>query len=394
LGFSFRNIGRKQVQLSLTVLPVCHKQGKTMDHYPGKPTRKPMHRFIAVAALLMGLLALLDSAPTALTPPVIANDNSAVVLLYHRFGEDKYPSTNIRMNQLENQIAQLKSGGYHFMSLSAAVDALKSDTAFPSRTVILTVDDAYLSFANNGWPLLKAAGIPVTLFVATDPVDTASSNYMGWDDVRRLQKEGVEIGHHTASHLHMVASGLEAGMADIRRASKRFEAELGTVPKILAYPYGEYDKATATAIEAEGFEAAFAQYSGPIAPWQKRFMLPRFPVNERYGDAARFKLISQSLALPIGDLIPKGPLLTATTNPPLLGFTVETQAGSLRSMACYPSHLGRAATLNFLGSRRVEVRFEKPFPKGRNRINCTMPAGGGRWYWFGQFYLVPGGKLD
>ena len=192
----------------------------------------------------------------------------------------------------------------------------------------------------------------------------------------------------------MVAAGLEAALTDVRRASSRFEAELGAVPKIIAYPYGEYDKATADAMETEGFEAAFAQYSGPIAPWHSLYALPRFPVNERYGDDARFKLVSQTLALPIGDLIPIDPLLTEASNPPLLGFTVEAEIGSLRSMACYPSHLGKAADLNFATKRRVEIRFAKPFPKGRNRINCTMPAGGGRWYWLGQFYLVPGGRLD
>jgi len=321
-------------------------------------------------------------------------DTSAVVLLYHRFGQDRYPSTNIRLDQLDAQITQLKTGGYHFMVLSEAIRRLKANEKFPSRTVIITVDDAYLSVKNNGWPKFKAAGIPMTLFVATDPVDNSNGDYMSWDDIRTLQAEGVEIAHHGAAHMHMVASGPEAALSDIRRASARFEAELGAVPDIIAYPYGEYDKKTAKAIEAEGFNAAFAQYSGPIAPWLNLFSLPRFPVNERYGGAERFQLVSQALALPVSDLIPVDPLVSQVKNPPLLGFTVEQEVAGLSAMACYPSHLGKPAELKFLGSRRVEVRFEKPFPKGRNRINCTMPAGGGRWYWLGQFYLVPGGKLD
>ena len=326
--------------------------------------------------------------------PSMADDSSAVVLIYHRFGEDGYPSTNIRVEQLKTQIALLKSGGYHFMGVGDASEALRNDKKFPDRTIIITVDDAYKSFAEVGWPLLKAAGIPTTLFVSTDPVDQANSNYMSWDDIRTLQSEGVEIGHHTASHLHMVAAGVEASLKDIRRASARFEAELGAVPKMFAYPYGEYSSDLAAAVRAEGFEVAFAQYSGPAAPWQNQFALPRFPVNERYGDAERFKLISQTRALPIGDLIPTGPVLTDATNPPLLGFTIEEQINGLKAMACYPSHLGKAADLNFITARRLEVRFQKPFPKGRNRINCTLPARDGRWYWFGQFYLVPGGRLD
>jgi peptidoglycan/xylan/chitin deacetylase (PgdA/CDA1 family) len=339
-------------------------------------------------ALIMIVFCLLS-----LVTPLNA-DNSAVVLLYHRFAEDGYPSTNIRTEQFESHLAQLKAGGYNFMSVAQAVDQMKQGAVFPSRTVIITVDDAYKSVVDTGWPMMKAAGVPFTLFVSTDPVDAGHGNYMNWNDVRRLAVEGVDIGHHTASHLHMVAAGLEVAMADVRKASERFNAELGAIPKIFAYPYGEYNLEMAAAIEKEGFTAAFAQYSGPIASWVNKFALPRFPVNERYGDIGRFKLVSQALALPITDLIPQNPMLSDTTNPPLLGFTVEQEVGNLQAMACYPSHLGKAAELSVINGRRVEVRFEKPFPRGRNRINCTMPAGKGRWYWLGQFYLRPGGRLD
>jgi hypothetical protein len=192
----------------------------------------------------------------------------------------------------------------------------------------------------------------------------------------------------------MVAAGVEESRADVRKASERFKTELGNVPPLFAYPYGEHSPELIEMIREEGFEAAFAQYSGPIASWVNSFALPRFPINQRYGDLARFKLVSQAIALPVTDLIPTSPMLNDANNPPLLGFSVEQEVGNLKAMACYPSHLGKAADLNVIGGRRVEVRFDKPFPKGRNRINCTMPAGGGRWYWMGQFYLLPGGKLD
>ncbi len=321
-------------------------------------------------------------------------DKSAVVLLYHRFGEDSLPSTNIRLEQFDTHIKQLKSGGYHFMKLSEAVQLLKSKTDFPEKTVILTVDDAYKSVITNGWPRLKAAGIPLTVFVSTDPVDGGSSNYMNWDDIRQLKAEGVEIAHHTASHLHMVHAGLDTSIADVRKASSRFEVELGEIPKLFAYPYGEHTQEIAKAIEDEGFEAAFAQFSGAMAQWDDVYALPRFPVNERYGDLARFKLISQAMALPVSDLVPTASLVTEGKNPPLLGFTVDSSVRGLKALACYPSHLGKAADWFSPVNHRVEVRFEKPFPKGRNRINCTLPGPDRRWYWLGQFFLVPGGKLD
>ncbi|MBL4791014.1 MAG: polysaccharide deacetylase family protein [Kordiimonadaceae bacterium] len=345
---------------------------------------------LVVLLLITGLFLLEFTGITA----AVRADDGAVVLLYHRFGEDKYPSTNIRLEQLDAQIALLIDGGYHFMALSEATKRLKNHTAFPERTIVITVDDAYKSVADVGWPKFKAAGIPITVFVSTDPVDAGSSNYMSWDDIRRLQAEGVEIGHHSASHLHMVAAGLEASIADIKKASARFVEELGEVPSLFAYPYGEYSPELVEMIKAEGFEIAFSQYSGPVAPWLNRFTLPRFPVNERYGNMERFTLVSKTLALPVSDLIPSNPVLSETSNPPILGFTVDNNVRGLKVLACYPSHLGRAADITFASPHRIEVRFDRPFPKGRGRINCTMPAGKGRWYWFGQYYLIPGGVLD
>ncbi|MEX0300211.1 MAG: polysaccharide deacetylase family protein [Kordiimonas sp.] len=350
-------------------------------------------------ALQAFVLTLLLSA--IFTPFAFGQDNtakpeeaSASVLLYHRFGEDTLPTTNIRLEQFDAHIEQLLSGGYSFMSLREAAALQKANQSFPHQTVIITVDDAFKSVITEGWPRLKAAGIPMTLFVSTDPVDQQHSNYLTWDDIRTLKEEGVEIGHHTASHLHMPHAGTEAAIADVRRASERFLAELGEVPPLFAYPYGEYTPELQAAIEAEGFEAAFAQFSGPIGPSENTFSLPRFPVNERFGNSARFKLISRAKALPVTDLIPSQPLITEGKNPPIFGFTVDQSVRGLSAMACYPSHLGKAAELVQPIPHRIEVRFDKAFPKGRNRINCTLPAGGGRWYWLGRFFYVPGGVLD
>lgn len=345
-----------------------------------------MHRLLVILSLLFGLLV----PPTGAT----AADRSAVVLLYHRFGEDNLPTTNIRLEQFDAHVEELVSGGYNVVPLSTVLQHLKDRTPMPEKTVAITVDDAYKSVFTEGWPRLKAAGLPMTLFVATDPVDSSSSNYMSWDDIRALQADGVEIANHTASHLHMIHEGWEASRADIERASERFEAELGTVPTVFAYPYGEYSPAIRDEIEAMGFEAAFAQYSGPAAFWSDPFALPRFPVNERFGGMERFRLIARTMALPVEDMAPAETVVEDDRNPPVFGFTVDRTVNGLGALACYPSHLGRPAELVRIQNHRIEVRFDEPFPRGRNRINCTMPAGGGRWYWLGRFFYVPGGRLD
>ncbi len=332
---------------------------------------------------------LLATAAWAVAPPSAAlAENSAVVLMYHRFGEGRYPSTNITIAQFEAHIRELKSGAYTVLPVPEIIAALRRGTPLPERTVGLTIDDAYLSVYTRAWPRLKAAGFPFTLFVATDPLDRKHPNYMTWDNLREMAGAGVTIGHQSASHLHMAKAGAERNSRDIARADQRFRANLGMRPKVFAYPYGEASLAVQKLVRGADFAAAFGQHSGAVGGTDDFFYLPRFAMNEKYGDLARFRLVANTLALPVTDMVPADPLITGL-NPPAIGFTVIGNVTGLQRLTCFASHEGKAK-VERLGASRIEVRVRKPFPKGRTRVNCTLPAKEGRWRWLGRQYFVPG----
>lgn len=336
--------------------------------------------------LLVGLVLAAGLTSNALA------QNFANILTYHRFGENRYPSTNIRLEQFEAHLDRLQQGGYQVLPLIEVMRRLQQGIDLPDRTVAITVDDAFVSFATEAWPRLRARAMPVTLFVATDPVDQEQGGYLDWETLRALKREGVEIGHHSANHGHYPKMGLEAARADLRAASARFQAEIGSVPRVFAYPYGEFSPALEQMIEEEGFIGAVAQYSSPASDDSSRFALPRFALNEAYGSSSRFNLVVGSKPLPVQDILPASPVMTDDSNPPLFGFTVDPIVGSLDTLACFPSHMDRAAEVLYPGPRRVEVRFRKPFPKGRSRINCTMRAPDGRYYWFGHYFFQTGAE--
>lgn len=342
-----------------------------------------------MAALGTLLLALAGGTPVgaqAVPPP------EAVVLMYHRFGEDAYPSTNIRLEQFEAHLAELTLGDYTVLPLGEVVAALDAGRPLPPRAVALTVDDAHRSFLDEGWPRLEAAGLPVTLFVATEAVEKNLPDYMSWAEIAELARAGVEIGSQSHSHPHM--AGLEPARvrAEIARSQALFAEHLGRAPGLFAYPYGEASAATMAEIEAAGFLAAFGQHSGVVGTSEPRFYLPRFALNESYGAMERVRLALNARALAVAEVTPADPWLAPPAdNPPLFGFTVLEQAGPalerLDRLACYASHLGQVER-QILGPR-VEVRLATPFPAGRGRINCTLPDGQGRWYWLGRQFVIP-----
>ena len=314
-----------------------------------------------------------------------AAETGAVVIMYHRFGESKYPSTNITLEQFEAHIQELQSGPYRVLPLEEITKALREGSPLPDRTVGISVDDAFLSVYTEAWPRLKKAGLPFTLFVATGAVDRNVSGYMNWDQIKEMVSAGVTIGNHTVSHLHMPTANQKKSLEEIEHSNNRFKDMLGRRPVVFAYPYGESSLAVQEGVKENGFWAAFGQHSGAIGGQGNLFDLPRFALNENYGSLSRFKLAVNALPLPVTDITPADPLISSE-NPPVMGFTAAPGIKGMGRLACFSSHEGRAR-LERLGERRIEVRVEQAFPKGRTRVNCTLPAGKGRWYWFGrQFY--------
>jgi peptidoglycan/xylan/chitin deacetylase (PgdA/CDA1 family) len=313
---------------------------------------------------------------------------SAAVMTYHRFGESGLPATNIRIAQFEAHLKELTTGEYAVRPLPEIIADLKSGKTLRDRTVAITIDDAFRSVYREAWPRLRRAGLPFTLFVATDAVDGGGRGFMTWDQVREMAKAGVTIGAHSASHAHLAALPPVAVTRELEKSNHRFQQELGFRPRLFAYPYGEANLMVMDAARAAGYAAAFGQHSGALHGQADFFYLPRFALNEHYGSLKRFRLAANVLPLYAAKITPRDP--TLGPNPPAFGFTVGPGIRGLRGMTCYSSAHGKLK-VERPGPRRIEIRPPTPFAAGRARINCTLPAGGsGRWRWFGYQFFVPG----
>ena len=314
---------------------------------------------------------------------LFAKENSAAVFLYHRFGENKYPSTNTKMSQFKKHIDELTNNNYNVISIKEIVDAFVNKKDLPEKTVGITIDDAFLSIYKKAWPLLKEKKLPFTIFVSTQPVTSRLKNYMNWNQINEMVNSGVSIGHHTKNHLHLVNNDEETIINQIEEANNDFLKNLGFVPDIFAYPYGEYSNEIKQ-ITKRYFKAAFGQHSGVLYDEIDFFELPRFSINEQYGDLKRFKFASNSYGLQVINILPKDKIIR-DINPPLLGFTLLNNIES--SIKCYPSH-NINANLTKIGSTRIEIRFNREFPKGRTRVNCTTNDKG-KWRWTGFQFFNP-----
>lgn len=341
-------------------------------------------KFFSIFIILKILLISSTSLAQEINKTQIQDVNYVSVLMYHRFGENKYPTTNIKMDQFSDHIKELMKTKYNVIKIQDGLNAIQNISLVKDRSVIITIDDAYSSVFNNAWPILKKYGLPFTLFVSTDVIDNKTPGYMSWEEIRILRDNGVTIGSQTKSHPHMHNLSENQIVKELEFSNSRFVKEIGSKPEIFAYPYGEYNLNVVKKIKINGFKAAFGQHSGVAHLSLGLYQLPRFAMNEAYGNMQRFLLAVNAKPMPISDLSPKDPVIIK--NPPFYGFTLSDTIKPKGIVRCFASN-GIKSETKRLGKNRIEVRLEKPFPKGRGRINCTMSAGE-RWRWLGRQFII------
>jgi len=341
---------------------------------------------VAGATAAMTLAAALPAGPARAQAGA---GESAVLLAYQRFGQGTNPDSRVRIKQFEAHVKELTSGRYAVLPVAGILEALKTGAKLPNRTIGITIDGAFRSVYEEAWPRLKAAGLPFTLFVTTDPIDQGLPAYMTWDQIRELRDAGVSLGIHTAGYLRASRAGPDEFRADLERAFASFEAALGERPRLFSYPNGEMSLAVGRVLADAGIRAAFGYHSGPVNTRSDIMHMPRFPIVENYADEKPFKLRVNTLALPVADVVPADPLVSAS-DASTFGFTVDPAVGRIRGVNCFHSSFGQLEVKE-IAERRFEAKLDKPAPKGPWRINCTMPTGGKRFRWFGmQYYSAEG----
>ena len=147
--------------------------------------------------------------------------------MYHRFDENKYPSTNVTEKQFLSHIEYVFKNKIKIFELEEVIENLKKNEKFNEKAVAFSVDDAYSSFYQIAWPVFRDNNIPVTLFISTDIIDKKIKDYMTWEEIRQFINEGGSVGQHTSTHLHMPLNDVSDIKKDILNSHKSWIKNIG-----------------------------------------------------------------------------------------------------------------------------------------------------------------------
>ena len=194
--------------------------------------------------------------------------NSAVVFMYHKFGVSKYPSTSVTLDQFDAHLKEFSKSKYSVEPVEFIIDTIINDGDLPNNTIGISIDDADKSFYEVGWPKFKEMGFPVTLFVNTSTIHKNNKNYLNWDQIRELVNEGVSIGAHSHSHYHMADLSIDEVRDEIEISNNIFLKELGSIPPLFAFPYGEANEEIINLLKEYKFKAvSYTHLTLPTTPY-------------------------------------------------------------------------------------------------------------------------------
>jgi peptidoglycan/xylan/chitin deacetylase (PgdA/CDA1 family) len=201
------------------------------------------------------------------------------ILTYHSIDPSGSP-VSVDVAAFRHHVDWLASGAVAAVPLERILALTGRDA------VAITFDDAFLSLATTGWPLLRERGLPATVFVPTGRVGSDNSwggrkeagipelTLCGWDDLARMAEEGLAIGSHTASHAHLDQLGEDDVRSELAESAAEIERRLGVRPRAFCYPYGDYDD-RAVRIAAETYDLSVTTDLRLLGEWEHPHRLPR-----------------------------------------------------------------------------------------------------------------------
>ena len=210
---------------------------------------------------------------------------------------------------------------------------------------------------------------------------------MTWDQIREVEKENFAfIGNHSHSHEYLLDLSFNDFKKDIDKSIKIFDEKLGYNSIFFSYPFGEYSLEQKNYIKKK-FKYAFGQHSGVIDFNKDIYELPRFPINEKYGDLKRFNFLIDLLPLQSKSILPIDKYII-NNNPPKLIINFFNDQKNLKNINCFSDEGNNWEKSKVVFEKnKLIVNFREKFIFRRGRINCSLNDTDG-WRWLGLQFSV------
>lgn len=186
------------------------------------------------------------------------SDNKIFIIGYHSVSF-RSSKVSMRPDLFERQIKFLVDHNHNFIHFSDLSDLKIKNIKKPT---IIYFDDGFKDNLLNALPILKKYNITATVFIVPKFVDSESGEYMDWNEIREMYKEGIEIGSHTFSHAMLNEIDTENLKNEVVSSKLKIEKVLSSSVESFSYPKGRVNDGVIKMVKEAGYKFAITTKYG------------------------------------------------------------------------------------------------------------------------------------
>lgn len=227
----------------------------------------------------MDLLRSISKPVFAVADRLFPSPGGPRVLIYHQVGVGHGKQMEVTSEDFEWQLKWLVENR-RVVDLKTALSQWNSPRS--EEQVVLTFDDGYRDTYTKALPVLKAYGLPFSIYVATSFVAESDESHdlLTWGQLEEMAGTGLlTVGAHTHSHADLRTLEERSVEREIEVSNDLIEARLGMRPKHFAYPWGYWGETADGLIRAEYETAALGAPHRGVTSDLDPHLVHRFPVQ-------------------------------------------------------------------------------------------------------------------
>ena len=214
---------------------------------------------------------------------VLRSPQGPRILIYHQVGVGLGREMEVTQEAFRRQLAWLIAER-EIVGLEEAIARWSELDA--ERLVVLTFDDGYRDTFETAFPMLAEHGLPFTLYLATESVETGQSlgpeamaEPLTWDQIEEMRESRLlTIGAHTHRHTDLRHSSSQEVEEELATSDRLLKERLGIEVVHFAYPWG-YWSAQADPIVRRRYGSAVLGGSPLSSRPPDPHLIRRFPVQ-------------------------------------------------------------------------------------------------------------------
>lgn len=217
------------------------------------------------------------------------------ILLYHRFISKKAAQDGLVPDDeiiyvsydtvFAEQMKYLHQAGYTTLNLDDYLEIRAGKKSIPSKSIVITMDDGYLSNYTMAFPSLKKYNQKAVIFVAIKPNEytigevEGMDGFVNEDQIREMTKNNISIQSHTLTHCQLTDLDDAQAEYELIESKHRLENITNCSVEHIAIPRSSYNRRILKLVKASGYKTACCNNKGSSSGLSNPLALPRIVIE-------------------------------------------------------------------------------------------------------------------